>query len=147
MTTSKKTLIDNTLTNSNIDLLNGDINTGISGHSVIFNILNIDKVPTVNREYNNIRNINENKINLGNLLNTELSNHNWENLFNISNPSLNCETFILEVDTIINKLFTNIYLLTSTAPSIFKSGFTSLIPNCIKHTRNSSKCRPITIVI
>ena len=31
----------------------------------------------------------------------------------------------------------NIYLLTSTAPSIFKSGLTSLIPKC-KHTRDPS---------
>ena len=94
-------MIYNTLTNSNIDLLNGVINTDISDHSVIFNILNIDNVPTVNSEYSYIRNTNENKINL---LNIELSNHNWENLINISDPSLNYDTFIMEVDTIINKL-------------------------------------------
>ena len=45
-----------------------------------------------------------------------------------------------------NTLFAccNIYLLTSTAPSIYKSGLTSLIPMC-KHTRDPSKCRPIMI--
>ena len=38
----------------------------------------------------------------------------------------------------------NVYLLTSNAPSVFKSGLTSLIPKC-KHTRDPSKCRPITM--
>ena len=57
-------------------------------------------VSTVNSEYSYIINTNENKINL---LNIELSNHNWENIFNISDPSLNYDTFILEVDTILNK--------------------------------------------
>ena len=38
----------------------------------------------------------------------------------------------------------NVYLLTSTAPSIFKSGLTSLIPKC-KHTRDPSKFRHITM--
>ena len=94
-------MINNTLTNCNIYLLNGVINTDISDNSVIFNILNIDKAPTVNSEFSYIRNTNENKINL---LNIELSNR--ENLFNISDPiSLNYDTFILEVDTIINKFY------------------------------------------
>ena len=102
MISSNKILIDNTLKNSNTYLLNGVINTDISDYSVIFNILNIDNVPTLNSEYTYIRNTNANKINL---LNIELSNHNWENVFYISDPSLNYDTFILEVDIIINQFY------------------------------------------
>ena len=38
----------------------------------------------------------------------------------------------------------NVYLLTSNAPSVFKSGLTSLIPK-LKNTKDPSKCRPITM--
>ena len=55
-------MIDNKLTNSNIDVLNGFINTDISDHSVIFNILT--SVPTLNSKYSYIKNNNENKIKL-----------------------------------------------------------------------------------
>ena len=42
---------DNTLTHSNIDVLNGATNTYISDHYVIFNIPNVDNIPTVNSAY------------------------------------------------------------------------------------------------
>ena len=82
-------------------------------------------------------NISNNKVNK--ILNSNSINRSHsDNIEVLSNRALNVGiggSYIQKTQTM--------FALTSNAPSVFKSGLTSLIPK-LKNTKDPSKCRPIT---